>query len=135
MRRAVLIAALGALLLGGGASLWAGRDSAVSLFVLPGATDLATSWRGLGTVRVTYHLPGEPFSWRTQLARRLESEGWTGRSYSNMGARRPPFSTIWYTNEIRLGPIGLVERAILGGSADTPNLAIVEVTRELRIGR
>jgi hypothetical protein len=86
----------------------------------------------LGRIRVTYRAPGEPFAWRGALAQRLEAAGWRGRSFSNVGARRPPFVTIWYTHETVLGPIVLVERAVFGGDADAPDLAIVDVARELR---
>jgi hypothetical protein len=128
---AALLALLSCLALCG-ASCWGVRAAAVAPFVLPQASELDATWQGLGRIRVTYRAPGEPFTWRGALAQRLEAAGWRGRSFSNVGARRPPFVTIWYTHETVLGPIVLVERAVFGGDADAPDLAIVDVARELR---
>jgi hypothetical protein len=135
LRRALTIGALliGLLACGGGG--WLGlRRAAIEPLVLPGALSVTTAWRGQTTLLVRYHMPGEPFGWRGQLSRQLEGEGWRGRSFTNMGARRPPFVTIFYVRERSIGPLSVVERAVFGGDPDSPNTAIVELTREIYLG-
>jgi hypothetical protein len=128
--RTLVIAATLALVLGCGAGLWALNQSASPL-VLPEAQGVSTQWRDANTLLVRYDAPGEPFGWRGALAQRLEQAGWRGRSFTNMGARRPPFVTIWYTRERRMGALLIVERAVFGGDADTPYTAQIELTREV----
>lgn len=115
-------------------AIWWLPGRTVAIVVLPGASELSVQWRGT-TAIVRYRHGGEPFGWRGQLARQLEREGWQGRSFTNMGAKRPPFVTIWYTRKRSFGPFGVVERAVFGGTADTPTIAEVELTRELLLLR
>ncbi|GAB4202761.1 MAG: hypothetical protein OHK0022_26270 [Roseiflexaceae bacterium] len=110
------------------------RAAAFGPFVLPGARDLRVEWRGLGTLAVAYDAPGEPFAWRGQLSRQLSAQGWYSRSYPNVGVDRPPFSTIWYTRESRVGFLRLTERAVFGNAPDDPQAASVEVEREIAFG-
>jgi hypothetical protein len=133
-RRVLLISVLLLGLLSCGLLWRALRGAALEPLILPGALGVAAEWRGQTTLVLRYHLPGEPFSWRGLLAEKLEAEGWRGRSFTNMGARRPPFVTIFYTRERRFGPLLVIERAVFGGNADTPNTAIVELTREVYVG-
>lgn len=102
--------------------------------LLPGAQNVAVVSRGAGTLRITYRAAGGPFEWRSALAHKLIGEGWIGRSYTNMGATRPPFFTIWFTRRSRFGPINLVQRAVLGGDPNDPQAVIVDVSRELVVG-
>jgi hypothetical protein len=111
----------------------AAQGAAVAPFVIPGAADVTTDWSGLGTARVSYRFDGEPFGWRGVLSRQLERDGWSGHSYANVGARRPPFVTIWFTYETDIGPLLLNERAVFGTNPDDPNQAIVDIARELRL--
>lgn len=134
MRREALrvlgIAAILLLVVGCGASLWALNLSASPL-VLPGAQGVSTHWHNANTLLVRYDTPGEPFGWRGALAKQLEHAGWRGRSFTNMGAKRPPFVTIWYTRERSIGPLLIVERAVFGGDPDAPHTALIELTRDV----
>lgn len=134
MRLVPLIAGLFVFLLAcSGLGALASR-SAVSPFILAGAENQVVAWRGLSMVEIAYDSPDEPFAWRDQLANRLLSEGWAGRSYPNIGARRPPFATIWLTRVRQIGPLLLTERVLFGGDANAPNRVLLDVSRELSFG-
>ncbi|HEU5011003.1 MAG TPA: hypothetical protein VFT66_00565 [Roseiflexaceae bacterium] len=135
MRRALTIIALVTTLFACGAGFWAVRAAALASFILPGATNVNVSWQTLGGLRITYHNAGAPFAWRDELGRRLSAAGWHGRGYPNVGAKRPPFVTVWYTHDMQLGFVVITERAVFGGDADDPTRVIVDVSRELHLSR
>lgn len=130
---AAVLIGLGLLLCGGG--FWMARGAAVAPFVLPQASDTSVRWQGLGALTVSYHAPDEPFAWRTQLGRRLSADGWYARSYPNVGAKRPPFVTVWYTRQTCVGFVLMTERAIFANLPDEPNTARIEVHRDLEFAR
>jgi hypothetical protein len=133
MRRAYVMMALVALLLACGAGFWAAHRAAVASFILPGARDIALAWQRPNGLQITYHDSGAPFAWRDELGRRLKAVGWSGHGYPNVGAKRPPFVTVWYTRDTPIGPLVIAERAVFGGDADDPTRVIVEVYRDLRL--
>lgn len=129
MRRALLVGGLAMLLCAVG--VWVGRTATLRPFVLPDASEVELAWRA-GGLTITYVAPGAPFAWRGQLAQQLRAAGWNGRSYSNIGARHPPFITVWFTRDRRVGPLVLTERAVFGNLPNDPTRALVEVYREVR---
>lgn len=113
------------------AGLWASRASFGASLVLPGATDVVVSSRSLMGGRLTYRARSEPAAWRDQIRQRLLPQGWRGVDY-RFGTTRQ-FAVTWYTRETILGPLRLVESAVVGGDPDDPGAVIIEFQRELHL--
>lgn len=105
-------------------------DSGAEL-VLPGATDLVVSSRGLGALRMTYSAPGGPFAWHDQIWRQLIAGGWRGQDYT-FGTTRQ-FAVTWYSREIVLGPLRISDSAVVGGDPHDPDAVIIEFHRKLQL--
>lgn len=113
------------------AGLWAAWAGGGEPLVLPGATDLVITSDGLLERRLTYRAQGEPFSWRDRIWQRLLTQGWRAQDYT-FGTTRE-FAVTWYSRELVLGPLRIVESAVVGGDPRDPDLVIVEFHRELHL--
>jgi hypothetical protein len=111
------------------AGVWVAQNSLVAQFVLPGATEVVVSSRSLSALRVVYHAPGQPNAWREAVFQQVVRRGWGSRNYTFGFTRQ--FTVTWYSRTLDLGPVTIVESAVVGGDPRDPNAVIVEVHREL----
>jgi hypothetical protein len=109
---------------------WAVRTATLAPFILSDATNVVVSAEGLSGTRIDYEAGGLPFEWRDRIAKHLDSEGWQSRDYTFTGTRSP-FVLLWYSNTTRLGPITVINHAILGGDPDKPHLAQIKLNHEI----
>jgi hypothetical protein len=130
----MLVVAVVAVLLLCVGGAWVARNSLSTPLIHPDATDVTITPRGLHNLNITYHVPGLPYAWRAELAKRLTTSGWQAREYTFSGTRAP-FIVTWYTNEIVFGPFQLVEHAVVGGDPDDPNVVYIQAHRELHFRR
>src|SRR5262245_51669811 len=105
MRRILVLGGLLAVLLSCGVLSWNLWQTVPAPLLLPDARAVETHWQTLDTLVVRYQTSGAPFAWRSRLARQLDRAGWLGHSYPNFGASHPPFSSIWFTHTMRIGPL------------------------------
>lgn len=112
-------------------ALWAAWAGGGDPLVLPGATDLVVTADGPLARRLTYHAGGEPFSWRDRIWQRLVAQGWQASDYT-FGTSRE-FAVTWYRREHALGPLRVVESAVVGGDPRDSDLVIIEFHRELHL--
>ena len=131
MWRGIMVTLVVACLLACGAAVWMARDAVIAPFVLPGATDVVVSPRGLAALRVSYHAAGQSYDWRAGVWRQVVAQGWHGRDYT-FGTTRQ-FVVTWYTRSIELGPLIILESAVVGGDPRDPSAVIVEVHSELHL--
>ena len=127
----VALLALLALLLLCGAGAWGAHASSVRQLVVAGARGVEVETRGLGDLRVTYHVEGQAYGWRDMVWQQLLSNGWRGRDYTFGTTLR--FTVTSYRRERNLGPLQVVENAVVGGDPDDPGLVIIEFHRRLRL--
>ena len=132
MRRALVIGSVLAVLVACGLAAWAAPSALVAPMILPDASNVVERWRGLGATEVRYQTTGAPLERRGQLSDQLARAGWTGHSYPNIGASHPPFSSIWFTRETRLGPFVLTERVIFDDTQPSPTTVTLLLDRKLR---
>jgi hypothetical protein len=111
------------------AGIWVAQNSLVEQFVLPGATEVVVSSRNLTALRVAYRAPGQPNAWREAVFQQVVRRGWGSRNYTFGFTRQ--FTVTWYSRSLDLGPVTIVESAVVGGDPHDPNAVIVEVHREL----
>jgi hypothetical protein len=130
-RRIALAVALLALLLLCGAGAYGLQASSVRQLVVAGAQEVEVEARGLGDLRVTYQVAGQAYGWRDMVWRQLLNDGWRGRDYTFGTTLR--FTVTSYRRERDLGPLQLVESAVVGGDPDDPGLVIIEFHRRLRL--
>lgn len=130
-RSIALAVALLALVLLCAVGAWAMRASAVEPLVLPGASELAVESRGLGALRISYRVAGPSYGWRDLVWQRLIAQGWRGRDYTFGSSLR--FTVTSYVRTRELGPLRIVESAVVGGDPDDPHLVIIEFHRSLRL--
>lgn len=113
------------------ATLWSALTEVSTALVLPGSTGLVITADGPLERRLTYRAVGEPFSWRDRIWQQMVSQGWQARDYT-FGTTRA-FAVTWYSRELLLGPLRVVESAVVGGDPREPDLVIVEFHRELHL--
>jgi hypothetical protein len=129
MRRSILVALIIACLLACGISVWALRVTMVWPFLLPGATDVVVTSQGLDSFTIMYHIDKRSESWRDDMAHRLAIDDWRGRDYSFGFTQR--FLVTWYSRTIELGPLRILESAIVGGDPNDADLVVIRTHREL----
>ena len=132
MRRTLLIGAIVATLLACGGGLALARSATLARFIVPGAADVRVRQQGIGRATITYQAAGDPYAWRDTIARKLDQSGWTGHAYTTFGGSGWSYTVLWYSRELRVGPIALVEFAVLGGDPDHPNQALIRLSFQLR---
>ncbi len=59
------------------------------------------------------------------------AHGWRARDYT-FGTTRQ-FAVTWYSRELALGPLRIVESAVVGGDPRDPDLVIIEFHRQLHL--
>ena len=131
MRRAIAIGLLLAMLGACAAGLWATRSSMVAPLVLPGAVNVAVTSRSFSALRVAYQGPARANDWRGDIYQQLVANGWRGRDYT-FGVTRQ-FTLTWYTRTFELGPLVILESAVVGGDPRDPSAINIEVHRELHL--
>lgn len=131
VRRVALAVALLALLLLCAGGAWAARASAVNPLVVPGASEVTVEARGLGDLRVSYRVEGQAYGWRDLVWQRLIAQGWRGRDYTFGTTLR--FTVTSYRRTRDLGPLRIVESAVVGGDPDDPALVMIEFHRRLQL--
>lgn len=130
-RRAALLVAVVALVLLCGAGVWATQASTVNALVVPGAREVQVSSRSLGALRVSYRVEGQAYGWRDLVWQRLIAQGWRGRDYTFGSTLR--FTVTSYTRTSDIGPLRVVESAVVGGDPNDPALVIIEFHRSLQL--
>lgn len=128
MRRILLITAIAASLLACGSGLALARSAALARFIAPGAADVRVKQQGIGRATITYQAAGDPYAWRDLIARRLDRSGWSGHAYTTFGGSGWSYTVLWYSRELRVGPIAMTEYAVLGGDPDHPNQALIRLS-------
>jgi hypothetical protein len=129
----MLVAAMLICLLGCGASVWFARASRIAPLVLPGATDVVVTNRDFTGVSIAYQAAGHPWEWRGTISRLLLSDGWRSRDYLFGGSSS--FVVTWYTRSIVLGPLTIVDNAVVGGDPTDPHTVRIEASLELHLFR
>lgn len=118
-------------LIGCPAALWAALSRGPEALVLPGSTDLVVTTQGALERRLTYHAAQDPLHWRDRIWQRLVTQGWRATDYT-FGTTRT-FAVTWYRREFTLGPLRMIESAVVGGDPRDPDLVIIEYHREIHL--
>jgi hypothetical protein len=95
-----------------------------TLFVVPGARDVEMRAQGLGTWQISYHAPGSPTTWYTDVAHNLEAQHWNSPDRVEYGSL-----TRTYSHAVALGFGELWEWAYLTFDPFTPHIAQIKVRR------
>jgi hypothetical protein len=133
LRRGIVIGLIVACILACAVGFWGTQASMVAPFVLPDATDIVVTRRGLAGLTIAYQAGGQANQWRGDISRQLAEGGWRGRDYTFGYTQR--FIVTWYTRTFVLGPLTILESANVGGDPQNPNVVIVQVHRELHFNR
>src|SRR4051812_32191007 len=133
MRRGTVVMLVGIclLILTCAAGVWTLRESMVQPYLLPDATNVVVTSRGINSLSMAYQAHGRPYAWRDEIAHQLAVGGWKGHDYV-FGVTRT-FTVTWYTRTTPLGPFSILESAVVGGDPLDPYAVHVEVHRELHI--
>lgn len=91
MRRNSILLGLVAIMFCGLAG-WRVMHPTLSLFVAPGAIALEITAVGWNTWQIHYHAQGKPTSWYTDIADRLERQGWHTADRAEYGALSRTYS-------------------------------------------
>lgn len=121
MKKFGIVAMLVALMLCGLAG-WRATHPALGIFVAPGATDLQITPVGWGTWQIRYRAQGNPTTWYSDIAERLERQRWRTADRAEYGALSRT-----YSRAISLGVGELWEWATLTFDPLKPNEAHITV--------
>lgn len=124
MRRSVAVVGVLMLLAAcSGAGLMTTRP-AVEQFLVPGATNVQVIPVGWNEWQISYHSPGSPTSWYTDVAQQLEAQHWSSPDHVAYGSL-----TRTYSHAISLGCCELWEWAFLTFDPLRPRDAQIRVRR------
>jgi hypothetical protein len=126
-RSAVVVGVLMLLAACGGG--WMATHPPLTGFLVPDATDIRVVALGWNEWQLSYHTPGSPSRWPTDIGRRLEREHWISTDSVGYGALSRS-----YTRASPLGFCALWEWAYLSFDPLRPHIAQIRVRRWIAIG-
>ena len=113
MVRSIAVVVVLLMLVGCGGGGWVAAYSPLAPFVVPDATDIQLARLGWDEWQISYHAPGSPTTWYTDIAYDLEAQHWRSldrveygsltRTYSR--ALSFGFGELWEWSYLRFDPL------------------------------
>jgi hypothetical protein len=128
MGRRVAVVGLLMMLVACGIGGWVAARPSLMLYVVPGARNVEMTAQGLATWQISYHAPGSPTTWYTDVAHHLESQHWSSPDRVEYGSLSRT-----YSHAVSLGICELWEWAFLTLDPLAPHIAQIKVRRWIAI--
>lgn len=126
MHKIAALTSLPFLLMACGWGIWVVARPSPALFVVSAATQLHITGPGWGTWQITYHAPGSPTTWYTDVAHQLETNHWSSKDLASYGALSRS-----YTQVVSFGIGELWQRTTLTVDPLQPQIAHITVRRDI----
>jgi hypothetical protein len=113
MIRSIAVVGLLFLLLECGGGGWVAASSSLALFVVPDATKVQVARLGWDEWQISYHAPGSPTTWYTDIADQLEAQQWRSLDRMEYGALTRTYShalsfefcELWEWSHLHVDPL------------------------------
>ena len=128
MHKVVALTRLPLVLMACGWGIWVVARPSPRLFVVPAATQLHITEPEWGIWQISYHAPGSPTTWYTDVASQLEANDWSSQDQPAYGALSRS-----YTQVVSFGIGELWQRASLTVDPHRPQIAHINVRRDIVI--